>query len=57
MGLRDKCRPADLSGHVAAFLGTRGLVLDMNPGSPRLNHHLGKLHYRRQTYLLATSEV
>jgi len=42
---------------MAALLGTRGLVLDMNPSSPRLDHHLGKLHYRRQTYLLARDKM
>ena len=34
----------DLAGHVAALLGTRGLVLNVNTGSTLLNEELGELH-------------
>lgn len=39
----------DLSSHVTALLGARGLVLDVNTGGTLLNEELGKLHDSRQT--------
>lgn len=34
----------NLAGHVAALLGARGLILDVNTGSTLLNEELGELH-------------
>lgn len=34
----------NLAGHVAALLGARGLVLNVNTGSTLLNEELGELH-------------
>jgi hypothetical protein len=40
---------ADFSSHVPALLGTWSLIFDMDTSSSSLDHHLRKLHYRRQT--------
>ncbi|CAK5269753.1 unnamed protein product, partial [Mycena citricolor] len=34
----------NLSGHVAAFLGSRGLIFHVNSGSALLHEHLSELH-------------
>jgi len=37
-----------LATHVAALLGARRLVLEVDAGGARLDHHLGQLHHRGQ---------
>lgn len=41
-------RHKHLSGHVAALLGTRSLVFNVNTSSTTLNKQLGQLHHGRQ---------
>lgn len=39
----------DFAGHVSAFLGAGGLILDVDAGSTLLDEELGELHYCRET--------
>mmetsp|Transcript_11096 Transcript_11096/g.25582 ORF Transcript_11096/g.25582 Transcript_11096/m.25582 type:complete len:591 (-) Transcript_11096:418-2190(-) len=41
-------RHEDLAAHVSTFLGAGRLVLKVDPGRSRLDHHLCQLHHRRK---------